>query len=125
MYYSTENNVALQPILTAVLLYVQIWKGYELSITKSFKDAYECKTIPLSRLRKQMEKMYPLLGNRVAATYERIKDHLTLVLTEQKDYVVTLDNLVTDFHDVAPSRYVRPVTMRKSTVSAEAKQSEI
>ena len=120
LYNSSENNVALQPILTAVLLYVQLWKGYELSITKSFKDAYECKTIPLSKLRKQMEKMYPLLGNRVAATYERILGHLTLVLTDQKDYTVTLDNLVTDFHDVAPSAYVRPVVMRKSTVAADA-----
>ena len=122
LYNSSENNVALQPILTAVLLYVQLWKGYELSITKSFKDAYECKTIPLSRLRKQMDTAYPLLGNRVAVTFERIKDHLTLVLTDQKDYTVTLDNLITDFHEAVPSAYVRTAVKMKVAVAVNANE---
>ena len=34
--------------------------------------------------------------------------------------MVTLDNLVTDFHDVAPSAYVRPVVKTKPAVAADA-----
>ena len=81
LYNSSENNVALQPILTAVLLYVQLWKGTELSITKSFADSYDGKTITLSKLKRQMEKMYPRLGASVTATYDRIANHLEGVLT--------------------------------------------
>ena len=121
MYYSTENNVALQPILTAVLLYVQLWKGYELSITKSFKDAYECKTIPLSKLRKQMEKMYPLLGAEITVTYDRIEKHLKGILVDRKSYEVTLDNLVTDFYDEIPIAYVPTSVKTKGAVAVDAK----
>ena len=65
LYPSTENNVALQPILAAVLLYVQLGKNVVLGINDSFGDMYGGKTITLDATKDAMMRIYPNTTHKV------------------------------------------------------------
>ena len=112
LYPSNENNVALQPVLAAVLLYVQIGKNVVIGINDSFGDMYGGKTITLDATKDAMMLIYPKITHKVTDLYERILDHLQGVQTERKQYVETLHNVLRDFHDepITLIEVMKPVT---------------
>ena len=110
----------MQPVLTAVLLYIALGKNMVLHMTTSFEDAYEGKTITLDVMKDEMLAMYPTVTHKVVALYERILDHLQSVLTDRHSYEVTLHNVLRDFHaEPSTSIAVQPAVRTQDAITVD------
>ena len=122
LYLSSPDNVALQPILTAVLLYFHMALDVQLRPSQCFQDDYLGKTIDLDKLKGYLGEMYPEHGSRVKAFHDRFRGHLQGNTKDRKGYEITLDNVIKDFHDEQATPICIPTpVLTQDAVAADAK----
>ena len=101
-YICDENNVALMPVLMALMLYIN--KEGDRRINMGFcRDDYGGKTFVLEVLDRALDRAYPDYLEARTNVFQRILEHMKGTLPTHDSYRDTLKRVIKHFHDAVPA----------------------